>query len=299
MHMLTEWRYYQGRWKAILLLYLASFAIATSTHSYDLITGGMYRVAGIPGWINWFWFALTFIDPFAAIMLVAWVPAGVALMVAIIYADVAINAYVSLTLGGVSSLLNFFFACQFGFLLFITVTAAPLLRSVSRCKIAESDRLYLRPLRPGDVNSLALILTEPVSMAYYPRPYTLGETREWIARNRRRYRKYGYGLWAVVLKGSNRWIGECGVTLQNIDGEILPEIGYHILGEYRGNGYAPEAASLALEYCDKRFGIKEFYSYCETGNLASRRVMEKLGLTPYKTYPENGREKIAYRGVLP
>lgn len=43
-----------------------------------------------------------------------------------------------------------------------------------------------------------------------------------------KYEKYGFGLWAVVLKKTGEFIGDCGITIQNIDGEMLPEIGYHI-----------------------------------------------------------------------
>ena len=51
---------------------------------------------------------------------------------------------------------------------------------------------------------------------------------DWIERNVNRYRKDGFGLWAVCLKDTGELIGDCGLTLQNIHGEILPEIGYHI-----------------------------------------------------------------------
>ena len=44
--------------------------------------------------------------------------------------------------------------------------------------------------------------------------------------------KYGFGLWAVVLKETGAFIGDCGIFIQNIDGEMLPEIGYHIHKRY-------------------------------------------------------------------
>lgn len=298
MQIMTEWRYYRLTWKVVLVLYLAAYCVAASTHLLDLLTMGMYRVEGIPNWINYFWLALTFADPFAVLALLCSVPAGIAVMLVIIYADVAINAYVSLSLAGPAALLSFFFLCQAGFLLFISATLTPLLKSVDRCVIAESDRLYLRPLRMSDKKELARILTDPVSMQWYPRPYTLRETGRWIRRNRKRYRRDGFGLWAMILKEGGRFAGEAGVTLQKIDGETLPEIGYHTLSEYRGLGIAPEGAALALEYCQKRFSLAHIYSYCEAGNDPSRRVMEKLGLKMWKAYSDNGTEKTVYHRVL-
>ena len=53
-----------------------------------------------------------------------------------------------------------------------------------------------------------------------------------------RYRVFGFGLWAVCLKGTGEMIGDCGLTMQNINGSILPEIGYHIAKAHQRRGYA-------------------------------------------------------------
>ncbi len=295
MQVPTEWRYFSRPAKALIALYVLAYLVATSTHSLDLITRGMYRVASVPNWINWFWFCLTFLDPLAVLVLLARVPAGIVLMLGIIYADVAINAFVTLRLAGPEHLLDFFFLCQSGFLLFISATCAVALKASLRPWVAKTERLCLRPLRPGDLRPLARVLTDPESMAWYPSPLTLAQTRNWIRRNRARYRKYGFGLWAVIHRETGMFVGDCGVTLQTIDGEVLPEVGWHTLPEWRGRGFAPEAGAAAIGYCAARFGIRTVYSYCEEGNLPSRRVMEKLGMEIVKTYEEKGKTKVVYR----
>ena len=83
----------------------------------------------------------------------------------------------------------------------------------------------------------------------------------WINKNIDRYKIYGYGLWGVVLRQTDELIGDCGVTIQNIDGELLPEIGFHISPDYCLHGYATEAAMEILKYCRKNFDY--------TGNCAS------------------------------
>ena len=68
-------------------------------------------------------------------------------------------------------------------------------------------------------------------------------TKDWIEWNLQNYEEYGFGLWAVVLRETDEFIGDCGLTIQNIDGESLPEIGYHIHKNHWRKGFGSEAAS--------------------------------------------------------
>ena len=92
----------------------------------------------------------------------------------------------------------------------------------------ETERLFLREMTPDDRDALYAALADPDITRHYP--YTLDEARvrNWINKNRERYRVFGFGLWAVCLKATGEMIGDCGLTMQNINGAILPEIGYHI-----------------------------------------------------------------------
>ena len=109
--------------------------------------------------------------------------------------------------------------------------------------ILETDRLFLREMNIDDFDALYKVLADRDIMLHYP--YTFDEKRvsDWIERNMNRYRDNGFGLWAVCLKDTRDMIGDCGLTLQNIEGEMLPEIGYHIRADHQRKGYAKEAAA--------------------------------------------------------
>ena len=106
--------------------------------------------------------------------------------------------------------------------------------------ILETQRLRLRELTPRDYEALFRVLGDPETMWHYPYTFDGQHVRDWIERNMNRYRKDGFGLWAVCLKDTGEMIGDCGLTLQNINGRILPEIGYHIRRDCQRKGFAKE-----------------------------------------------------------
>jgi RimJ/RimL family protein N-acetyltransferase len=127
--------------------------------------------------------------------------------------------------------------------------------------IFETKRLLLRKLKIEDKESLAKIFTDKDSMKYYPNTFSESEVEKWITWNINNYEKYNYGLWAVVLKDENIVIGDCGITLQEINNELLPELGYHIDKEYCNKGFASEAAEACKNYAFEKLDIPAIYSY--------------------------------------
>ena len=115
-------------------------------------------------------------------------------------------------------------------------------------QIVETEHLFLRELNLNDKDELAGILCDPESMKYYPNPFSMEQTVNWIKWNINNYKKYKHGLWAVILKGENVLLGDCGLTIQEIEEEEVPELGYHIRKEYWNKGYATEAAKACIEY---------------------------------------------------
>lgn len=153
--------------------------------------------------------------------------------------------------------------------------------------ILETKRLILREMTYDDFNDLYEVLSDSDVTAHYPYSFDEARVKGWITRNIERYKTDGFGLWAVTLKENGRMIGDCGVTMQCIDGEILPEIGYHIHKDFRRKGYASEAAAGCIEYAFSNLGFDKVYSYMKYTNVPSCRTAEKNGMTFVKEYPDS------------
>lgn len=145
-------------------------------------------------------------------------------------------------------------------------------------RIIETERLFLRELVTSDKEELAKILSDPESMKFYPTPFTDKKVEDWIKWNIDNYKKYKHGLWAIILKEGNIFLGDCGITIQNIEGDKLPELGYHIKNEYCNKGYATEAAKACMDYAFKKLDYSAIYTYTKYDNIASFKVAEKNGM---------------------
>ena len=150
----------------------------------------------------------------------------------------------------------------------------------------ETKRLLLREYSPDDFDALYAILSDPETMRHYPAPFDAARTRRWIDWNLENYEKYGFGLWAVVLKETGAFIGDCGLTLQNIDGEALPEIGYHIHRDHWRRGYAKEAARAVRDWAFENTDYDALYSYMKYTNVASYSTALANGMRLLKEYPD-------------
>lgn len=163
--------------------------------------------------------------------------------------------------------------------------------------ILETERLFLREMTMDDFDSLYAVLADPEIMQHYPYSFDEERVRSWIERNMKRYTDDGFGLWAVCLKDTGEMIGDCGLTLQNIEGQMLPEIGYHIRKDQQRKGYAKEAAMAVRDWA---FGNTEYpalYSYCKYTNVGSFKTAESIGMHFEKEY-EDEANKITHVSVI-
>jgi RimJ/RimL family protein N-acetyltransferase len=161
-------------------------------------------------------------------------------------------------------------------------------------KILETSRLILREFTTCDADSLERILSDPEAMRFYPRAFDRSGVEQWIARNMQRYAKDGHGLWAMVLRSSGEVIGDCGLTIQEVDGVGEIEVGYHVRRDLWGQGLATEAARACRDFGFARLPVERVISLIRPENLASRRVAEKNGMTVWKEIVWRGLPHLVY-----
>ena len=153
--------------------------------------------------------------------------------------------------------------------------------------VIRTDRLFLREMEHSDLDALYKVLADCEIMQHYPYSFDEKRVMDWIERNICRYREDGFGLWAVCLKDTGEMIGDCGLTLQNIDGEMLPEIGYHIRRDMQRRGYAKEAAEAVRDWAFRKTDYPALYSYCKYTNEPSIRTAESIGMRFEREYPDD------------
>lgn len=191
--------------------------------------------------------------------------------------------------------------------------------------ILQTERLVLREFQSEDAEALALILSDPETMRYYPSPCDHAGVERWIERNRKRYIDDGVGLWAMLLKltpddaeipvsGESsgtpntrtgvsaphfELVGDCGIILQEVEGERLYEIGYHLRRDLWGHGLATEAAVACRDWAFANLKTERLISIIRPENMPSRRVAERNGMTVWKEVNWRGLSHLIYSTDVP
>ena len=161
----------------------------------------------------------------------------------------------------------------------------------------ETERLILREITQDDFANWCEILSDAETMKHYPAPYDAAGVQRWVDWTLNNYQRYGFGLWAVVLKETGEMIGDCGITMQNIHGQELPEIGYHLNKKYWRRGYASEAARKCMEYAFESLEFPAVYSYMSSSNEASYGVALKNGMMFMEEYDDPGHGLTRVYGI--
>ena len=144
---------------------------------------------------------------------------------------------------------------------------------------APTRRLAFGQMTGDDLDDIAALLGDPGVMRYYPRPKDRDEALAWIEWNQRLYRQEGFGLWLVTLRATGEFVGDCGLTPQEIEGTIDIEVGYHVRADLQGHGYATEAVAACRDYARDVLSAKRLIALPHQDNTPSQRVAEKIGLS--------------------
>jgi RimJ/RimL family protein N-acetyltransferase len=158
----------------------------------------------------------------------------------------------------------------------------------------DTERLILRPFEPGDAEDIHAVYSDPSVFEYLGSSpaASIEETMELIELTVRRANEQGFALGSVVERASGRVIGDCG--LQRLEGGPDVELGYRFGSSFWGRGFATEAGAAWLDYGFRARGLERIVAVTRPANVASRRVMEKLGMTLVGPGHHYGADTIVY-----
>ena len=145
-------------------------------------------------------------------------------------------------------------------------------------KVAESKRLLLRRLEARDAAFILELLNEPSWLQYIGDKgvATLQSAERYIDNGPvEMYRRLGFGLYLVELKGVAAPIGICGLIKRDALDDV--DLGFALLSRFWGKGYAFEAASAVMAYGDVELGLSRIVAIVSQDNHPSAKLLEKLG----------------------
>ncbi|MGH3147837.1 MAG: GNAT family N-acetyltransferase [Rubrobacter sp.] len=152
--------------------------------------------------------------------------------------------------------------------------------STNRAPRLQTGRLELLPLSEADVDALHRVSNEPPVRRYLwdDEPVTRAFIEEMVARSTRTFSKNGVGLFGVRRRGMRDLLGICGFV--RLGGMEEPELGYELTQEAWGKGLATEASLACLRYAFEEAGLERAIAGADALNVASLRVIQKLGMRP-------------------
>ena len=145
----------------------------------------------------------------------------------------------------------------------------------------RTERLLLRRWRASDRAAFAALNADPEVMRHFPAPLSREESDALIEEIEGRLEREGWGLWALELRATGRFIGFTGLSRPSFQAHFTPavEIGWRLAREAWGQGYATEAARAAARFGFEDLGLEQLVSFTAAGNARSRAVMHRLGMT--------------------
>lgn len=145
----------------------------------------------------------------------------------------------------------------------------------------ETSRLILRKWCKADVDLFAEMNADPRVMHYFPSTLSYEQSAQLVERMKTHFDEYGFGLWAIEIKDQGRFAGFIGLAVPQFSAYFTPcvEIGWRLAVPFWNQGYASEGATAALAFGFTQCNLKEIVSFTAPANVASRRVMEKIGMS--------------------
>jgi len=144
--------------------------------------------------------------------------------------------------------------------------------------ILTTKRLRLRSIVRDDLDSLATLFADPEVMRFSLGMLDRDQTREKLDRILESMASRGWDSFIVESLDGDRFVGIVGLAPQTVDGVEEIEMGYRLMPEFWGRGFATEAACACRDYAFKTLGMPRIISIIEPANVGSIRVTENAGL---------------------
>lgn len=147
--------------------------------------------------------------------------------------------------------------------------------------IATTPRLVLRHWHAPDREPFAALNADPRVMEFMPGVLSREESDRFAERIEAHFATHGFGLCAVEVRQGPSFIGFIGFSVPAFEAHFTPcvEIGWRLSAEHWGQGLATEGARAMVQYAFETLRLDALVTFTVPGNLRSRRVMEKLGMT--------------------
>lgn len=156
-----------------------------------------------------------------------------------------------------------------------------------------TERLLLRAFKQEDAPGFYAMNNDPQVLQYTGDvPFASETDAETFLRNYRHYEKYGYGRWTIIHQSTGKYLGFCGLKYHVNTDEV--DLGFRLIREYWGHGYATEAALACLQYGFTTLGIPCIIGRAQAENLASIRVLEKIGMKFQRAFDFEGTPGVIY-----
>lgn len=157
----------------------------------------------------------------------------------------------------------------------------------------ETSRLRLQPCRVEDTELTHTLWTNDRVRRFLfdDRVISQDEARSFVEASLANFERYGYGLWLVFARGTNRLVGFAGFLRSE---EELPNLIYGIHPDFWREGYATEAAGAVLRYAFESLGLSQVKADVDEPNVESVRVLEKLGMKRVNRAVVNGRPLLYF-----
>ena len=158
----------------------------------------------------------------------------------------------------------------------------------------NTERLILRPFEPGDAQALYTILQQEDILQYFPTtdPPPMDRVEKLIERQIAHWQEHCCGWWAVIHGQEGNLLGWNGLQYLPETDEI--EVGYLLSKLYWGQGLATEGAAASLQYGFEVLDLDFIVGLVHPDNIASQRVLEKIGLSFTRIAPYFGMDLMRY-----